>query len=198
MERVACAKCSVLILPSTAVETGGVCIPCKRGYRDDIERSKAQRIEQKKYERSAERKHWTWLIAQVHGSGEGFDHLSAANQAFYAVCVLDGDVHRGGFESYFFNSSANYHSLALNLLMEIGATSALRIVIAAKEVLFGPGPLPKSVHARRAHLQAHHDPVSRAKKMALIDATFCKDPDELQKKIEAFAARHGLRRPFDE
>lgn len=196
--RVACSRCGTLILPGTAVETGGACIPCHRGYRDDIERSKLRRIEEKKYEQSAARKHWLWLVEQACGAAGGFESLSASNQAFFAVGVLERDVYRGGFESYFFSNSANHYSLAVSLLMELGATNALRLVMAAKEALFGPGPLPATVQARRAHLWAHHDAVARTQRVAAIDAAFCKDPDELQMKIEAYAARHELRRPFDE
>ncbi len=197
-ERVACTKCSTLILQSTGAETGGVCIPCQRGYRHQIEESKLRQLVEKKYEQSPARKHWLWLVEHVHGAPDGYESLSAPNQSFFAVGVLEHDVYRGGFESYFFNSSANHYVRAVNTLMEVGATSALRLVIDAKEALFGSGPLPASNHARRAHLQTHHDPTARAQKLAAIDALFWKDPDELQRKMEAFAERHKLRRPFDD
>ncbi len=40
IEKVPCTKCDVPIMPSTAKKTGGVCIPCQKGTRRDIEERK--------------------------------------------------------------------------------------------------------------------------------------------------------------
>jgi hypothetical protein len=39
-DKVLCKECSVKILPSTADRTGGMCMPCKNGYRKNIEQAK--------------------------------------------------------------------------------------------------------------------------------------------------------------
>lgn len=47
VEKVACARCGVAILASTAEKTGGLCIPCKNGSRESIETSKRLRVEER-------------------------------------------------------------------------------------------------------------------------------------------------------
>ena len=39
-QKVPCSKCGVPILESTALRTNGLCMPCKRGYRESIEEGK--------------------------------------------------------------------------------------------------------------------------------------------------------------
>ena len=105
IDRAKCPTCGALILPSTAAETGGACMPCKRGFRQNIEASQRRRLDDAKYRESPAGKHWQWLVQQVHNNPDGFEGLSTANQAFFAVGVLEGEVYNGGFEQYFFNSS---------------------------------------------------------------------------------------------
>jgi len=46
-DNIPCESCGVLILPSTAAKTGGVCMPCKNGHRQGIEESKTERQREK-------------------------------------------------------------------------------------------------------------------------------------------------------
>jgi hypothetical protein len=42
-DRIPCPKCGALILPMTATATGGVCMPCHKGIRQDIEAARQRR-----------------------------------------------------------------------------------------------------------------------------------------------------------
>lgn len=42
-DRIPCPKCGALILPTTATATGGVCMPCHKGIRQDIEAARQRR-----------------------------------------------------------------------------------------------------------------------------------------------------------
>jgi hypothetical protein len=104
IERVPCAECGALILPSTAEETGGLCMPCKGGYRKDIEEGRRRIEEEKKRRDSPGDRFWRSLVDRVHRTPEGYGGLTEAEQVDFAVCVLEGEVYNGGFEQYFFNS----------------------------------------------------------------------------------------------
>lgn len=98
-DRVLCSACGASILVTTAQKNEGLCMPCKGGYRAHIEASKVRREEEKRYQESAERKHWHWLVVQVGNSGEGFAGLSRANQIFFATNLLIGEVYNGASSS---------------------------------------------------------------------------------------------------
>src|SRR5262249_21517037 len=46
--RVPCIRCGVLILPTTADKTGGLCKPCSGGYRDQLEAARRRYHEEAK------------------------------------------------------------------------------------------------------------------------------------------------------
>jgi hypothetical protein len=54
-EKVACEACGAMILPSTAEANGGVCMPCKRGDRGNIETAKLRYAERKKAQADPEK-----------------------------------------------------------------------------------------------------------------------------------------------
>lgn len=175
-------------------------MPCKGGYKKNIEASKLRRSEEKKQRESPAGKHWLWLVQVVYASPNGFSELSAANQAFFAVAALEGDVYNGGFDQYFFNSSGDYYSQAVSALMEMSATNTLRLLISAKGVVFGAMPVPLSTSERRSVLKAtavtEAQERERSLKLDALDELFWKDPDKLSERAAAFAERHGLHEDF--
>ncbi len=66
-EKIACTACGALILVTTAAANGGLCMPCKRGERKNIEEAKLRRAEQKIAEANPEpvTRHWRWLVKQA-------------------------------------------------------------------------------------------------------------------------------------
>ena len=56
---------------------GGLCKPCKGGYKQQIEDGKKRREQERRYDQSPERLYWLALVKRVH-RGAGFDALEAA------------------------------------------------------------------------------------------------------------------------
>ena len=112
-----------MILPSTAQETGGRCMPCKGGYRQSMQESKRRYEEERRYRETPAYRHWVWLVDQVHGEGAGFESLSRENKVVFAVKACIGDVYNGGFLQYFGNSASDFHEWALVGLEVIGGKS---------------------------------------------------------------------------
>ena len=81
-EKIPCVKCGAMILPATAERTGGVCMPCNQGIRQNIEASKRFYEEQKKYD--PHRELWTSLVRRVHKTSEGFNGLTADEKLYEA------------------------------------------------------------------------------------------------------------------
>jgi hypothetical protein len=69
-EKVACTACGVMVLPSTAATNGGLCTPCKRGFRRNIEEGKQRYAVRKlaKANPGPATKHWRWLVNEVRCS----------------------------------------------------------------------------------------------------------------------------------
>ncbi len=146
-ERIPCAKCGAMILPATAEATGGLCMPCKQGFRESLEESKRWREEQEKYKptplEEAQDKHWQWLVHLVHGTPSGWNRLSRANQLYFAASLVSGEVYNGGFDQYFYNTSGDYYLDSVEGLTAIGAIRHLRLLEQAKECIFGNARVPK-------------------------------------------------------
>ena len=83
MEKIPCDECGALILPATAEETGGVCMACKRGIRQNIEASKEFYRKQKEYDPF--RALWLSLVARVHDGADGFEGLSEDEKIYRAI-----------------------------------------------------------------------------------------------------------------
>jgi len=188
--RVPCTSCGAEILVDTAERTGGLCMPCKGGYRKNIEASK-QYYEREKIEReSPARKHWVWLVDKVYKSNTGFDDLSPQNQLYFAACLLEGDVYNGGFDQYFRNSSADYYSYAIQGLTDMGAVESCRLLVQAKELYFGQDSVPPTQGERLDYLRATADfEEIRNIKVEDIDANFYKDPDSFQERASKYAEK---------
>lgn len=141
-EKQPCRICAQLILPTTAARNDGMCMPCKGGYRQNIEDGKLRAEEHKRYLASSEASYWNSLVGRVHNTPEGFSGLALAEQHYYAVCVLRGEVYNGGFDQYFGNSSGDCYASACAGLLELGATQMLALLEEARYVLFGTEPVP--------------------------------------------------------
>src|SRR5262249_36580708 len=190
-ERVACTACGAMILPSTAAANGGMCAPCKRGFRKDIEEGKLRYAERKRAEANPDQatKHWRWLVRQVSNSPSGFEGLSAENQTYFAVCLLEGEICNGGFDQYFTNSSGGYYADAVRGLEEMGAAECRLILLAAKEILFGEREVPEAKAARFDYLDLKP---AQEKKLAELDRSFGNEAAKLRELVAQYGQRHRL------
>ena len=98
-----CRECSAEILATTAESTGGLCMPCKKGTRKNIDdgkrRDEERKEEQKKYD--PWRELWTALVERAHSTEIARMQLSDADRLYYSVCVLEGEVYNGGMHQFF-------------------------------------------------------------------------------------------------
>jgi hypothetical protein len=199
-QREACKACGAMILVATAEKNEGLCVPCKRGYRKDIEASKAHYQAEKKARELPDRKHWVWLVNEACKTSSGFDGLTPENQLYFAACLVEGEVYNGGFDQYFHNSAADHYAYALKGLMEIGATESCRLLIQAKNILFGSHNVPNNQAARRSILHQLASSEAReaeiSKRLDELDALFWKDTDNFKFKLAKFAEKHGLHNGF--
>lgn len=70
----------------------------------------------------------------------GFERLSLAEQQYFAVGLLKGEVDNGGFSQYFFNSSGAYAREALSGLKAINAEKTVEIMRDAMATFGKDGP----------------------------------------------------------
>jgi hypothetical protein len=190
-DKVACPACGAMILPSTAAGNGGLCTPCRRGSRARIEEGK-RRHEERKLERAnpdPATKHWRWLVGQVFHSPDGIAGLSAENRTYFVACLLEGEVYNGGFHQYFNNSSGGYYADTLRALEEIGATGCRRILLAAKQVVFGDDDVPGTQAARFEYLDLGP---AQEKKIAELDRSFGVEAAKARELVAQYAQKHRL------
>lgn len=197
--RIPCQECGAEILPATAEATGGVCMACKQGIRKNIEASKKYYEEQRKY--NPMRELWTSLVKRVHQTADGFDGMSADEQIYYAVGILDGEIYNGGMLQYFWNSSGGLYRSAIDGLLELKAMNALRLLTEAAKLLF-EDQVPEDRETRCAAIRKYPDDATTPTpewvvELDRIDKAYCEDPDGLGERLERFARDRGLVQPFE-
>jgi hypothetical protein len=173
-------------------------MPCRGGYRKNIDASKVRYEEGKKYRESPEHKHWLWLVDQVYRTEDGFAKLSRENQLFFATNLVIGEVYNGGFDQYFRNSSADYFNFAVEGLITMKASTSLALLMSAKTLIFGDFGPPSSTSERRKvlHNQGESRQVAVGKELEKLDKDFWANPDQLSERMTQFAKEHDLLRNF--
>ena len=175
-------------------------MPCKGGYRKSIEESIRRQEEDRQYKASPPWKYWLSLTDRVHKTPEGFSGLSSQEQKFFALRVLVGEVYNGGFHQYFSNSSGDYYTRTVEALAEIEATESLRILLLAKEALFGGNAVPATQAERFSvfpEMPDEDDPSPEWwNRLEALDNEFWKDPDKIDDRIEKYANDNALRKDF--
>lgn len=192
MSKIPCEKCGTLILPDTAQRTGGLCMPCKSGTREQIEAGKKYHIQQSELEKTCPfRALRRRLDAKVFSEGGGFPTLSGSEKLYWVVNVLEGEVYNGGFDQYFWNSSGAHYLLTLEGLNTLGAGRSLSLLQEAKRTLFGKGRVPEDTAERRDLLRALF-PERMPEALNSLDKAYWENPDDLGGKLERFAVQEGL------
>lgn len=192
-KRIPCIACDTMILPSTAKINGGLCAPCKGGFRQRIESSKTFYAEEKRLNETCPyRALWQVIIAKW--SQGGMDSLSPAEKRYFAVNELEAEVYRGGLEAYFCNSSVSNYALAVESLKIIEAKQSVRILKQAKCLYFGDIDISKQSEVELWELaeQSHEDFKGSEKLLEELNKKFCTDPDSLEQRLQAFARKTGL------
>ncbi|UTY60495.1 DUF4375 domain-containing protein [Massilia sp. erpn] len=193
-ERFPCRICGALILGSTAERTGGLCMPCKGGYRASIEARRHGRARDHAVAANPQAQMWAALLHQVRQDAAGIDGLNHPQQLYYASSTLLGAVLRGGMQHYFAGAAADHYKLAQDGLMAMGATRALRLLLDARKLLFGPS-LPNEA-ARRERLYRRplfaENEARSAMRLNALNAEFSRLAPDLEMRLNAYAHLHGL------
>ena len=200
MQRLLCSRCGDSIHPDTASRNAGLCVPCVRGNQLSIaERTKRQKAAsdaRKAHYDSAEYKYWTALVAKVYAEPNGYTNLPAAERLYYLINVLCGEVHNGGFDQFFSNSSGNRFSDTTVALEEVGAQHSLELLMQAKTILFGGKDVPGDRVVRCEMMptweESHPEYSAAHEALTILDKRFYADPDNLGQILDDWAKRHGL------
>ena len=189
MKKIKCKTCDAMILPTTADNTGGFCMPCKNGIRNSIEESKEYYARERELDKTCPfRALWSDLVDRVYKTDTGFDSLTDSEKLYYAVSVLSGEVYNGGFVQYFDNSSGEHYLIAEKGLKTLNATNSLNFLQQAKRASFGNKPVPVDRAERYQIIRnAGADDV-----LNNLDNEFYKDLDGLDSKLEEFAVKMKL------
>lgn len=202
VERVACTECGALILPTTAADTGGRCMPCVKGTRAGMDALKAYRQQEKQRENDGFHGLWESLVHRAHHTDAGFEGLAPDEQTYYALWNLVAGGFRGGLYSFFEECTGDRYLLVRTRLEELGKTYTGEILDQAEAVLFGnvgaiqPGnellgpPFEYDDEHPDAPLPAWSE------KLAALDQKFYEDRDQLWDFLEDFAREKGLLAPF--
>jgi hypothetical protein len=200
MEKIPCNECGALILPTTAENTGGVCMACKQGIRKSMEASRAYYQSLKAYDPFREL--WKSLVERS-SEDEALISFSREERSYFAVSLLNGEVYNGGFDQFFSNSSGNHYVSVIEGLQDLGALSSLRLAREAADTIFGRRAPPADrakrwqiMNGKARQLSEVLDRYRHTSKLERLDKQFCEDPDKLEERLTAYAERHRLVAPF--
>jgi len=199
IDKVPCNKCDAMILPSTAKRTSGVCMACKQGIRENIEKSKEYYKKQKEYDPFREL--WAHLVKKVHATESGFEGLSKEEKVYFSVGILDGEVYNGGMHQFFSNSSGELYSEAVDALSLLGATNALWLLRRAAKILFDSAAPPKDRFQRWEAMKQYPEDGSAplpewSVELEKVNDQYWEDPDNISELLNEYAEENGLVQPF--
>jgi len=173
---------------------------CKQGIRENLEASRAYYQKLKEYDPFREL--WISLVKRSSGNRK-LEGWSAEEKAYFAVCLLEGEVYNGGFDQYFSNSSGDHYNLALHGLEAMGATHSADLLKEAARTLFGTNCPPDDQSERwritRSKARGLADVLTRHRRstqLERLDKLFYEDPDQLAGRLTAYAEGTGLVAPF--
>lgn len=200
MQRLPCARCGDSIHPDTASRNGGLCVPCVRGNLLSIEERKRHSQEARRtreaFYAAPEYKYWQTLVGKVYGKESAFNDLSPAERLYYLVNVFGGELHNGGFDQFFTNTSGARYRETVAALEEVGAQKSLALLLQAKTILFSNGEVPVDRAVRCSLMptwdESHPDHDAAHEALDALDKRFYADPDELEQVLDGLAKRHGL------
>ena len=188
-EKVPCTKCRTLILPSTALKNDGLCMPCKTGNRENIEKAKLYYAKERELNITCPfRALWRELVDKVHNKPIGFSGLTDEEKMYFAVGVLNGETYNGGIIQFFDNSSGEYYQYAELGLVRLGANKSLFLLREAKKELFGDAEVPKDQEKRWSVMRN----ANRDEALDKLDTEYYKNMDNIEAKMESFAIETGL------
>ncbi|MFT3820391.1 MAG: DUF4375 domain-containing protein [Rubrivivax sp.] len=200
MQRLLCTRCGDSIHPDTAARNNGLCMPCVRGNQLTIEQRNEQQLkrreEERAYRESPEYRYWHSLVKRVYDEAGGFDALAHGDRLYFLINVLSGEVHNGGFDQFFSNSSGDRYAETLAALSEVGDDATLQLLREAKNALFGTKDVPPDRAARFRQMATSSPDSSQCESanelLDGLDGLFHARADEIGAVLSGIASRYRL------
>jgi hypothetical protein len=119
---------------------------------------------------------------------EHLDRLSPEARLVYLVWCLDGEIHNGGFDQFFYNSLGDHWSELLSHLDTIGAVNSKRLL--AKAVSIFPDAAPSTNRQERFEQlnRVQDDEVDAL--LSDLDKEFWRYEDDLAQLVNDFVMKH--------
>lgn len=193
-QKIPCKECGALILSVTAEATGGLCIPCQQGTRESIEAAKEYYRQFREYNPHIEL--WKHLDQLVRKDIESLSALTQEQQTYYTVGIFDWEVLNGGFEQFFSNSSGAYYTFVVDGLLELGEVEILKLLLEAKQLLFGDSAVPINDEERDRLTDFLPEGSTAESRMNQIHDIYYEDVDRLNKQLLKYAEEKSLLAPF--
>jgi hypothetical protein len=135
----------------------------------------------------------TWLSLMAKEKAESEHNLSEEEKIFRCVYLLDLEIHNGGYDQYFTNSSSDYANQLVSALRHIGAYRAAELSASAIQIIF-PGnivPVNRSERFDQIRLAEKRDPDARGK-LHLLDKQFYEEAEDVFPLLDSLAREHGF------
>lgn len=122
------------------------------------------------------------------GATEHIERLSLEARLVYLVWCLDGEIHNGGFDQFFYSSLGNYSIELLGHLETIGAVKSRELLSRAIS-LFPDSRPAKDQEARFKQLKELETPEIQIL-LSDLDQQFWKYEDNLACRVNEFVRQH--------
>jgi len=119
---------------------------------------------------------------------EHIDRLSPEARLVYLVWCLDGEIHNGGFDQFFYNSLGDHWSELLGHLDTIGAVISKKLL--TKAVSIFPNSAPSSNRQERFEQLDRLDDDEVEALLSDLDEEFWSYEDDLAQRVDDFVRKH--------
>lgn len=119
---------------------------------------------------------------------EHIDRLSAEARLVYLVWCLDGEIHNGGFNQFFYNSLGNHWAELLDHLGVIGAVTSKRLLHQAISIF--PDSAPAQDREERFKQFKRMDDAEVEALLSDLNKQFWAYDDNLAYKVNDFVMKH--------
>lgn len=119
---------------------------------------------------------------------EHIDRLSPEARLVYLVWCLDGEIHNGGFDQFFYNSLGDHWSELLSHLNTIGAVTTKRLLTHAISIF--PSSAPSTNREERFEQLNRLDDGEVETLFSDLDEEFWRYEDDLAQRVSDFVMKH--------
>jgi hypothetical protein len=119
---------------------------------------------------------------------EHIDRLSPEARLVYLVWCLDGEIHNGNFDQFFYNSLGDHWSDLLIHLDTIGAVTTKRLLTQAISIF--PHSVPSTNRQERIEQLNRLDDAEVEALLSGLDEEFWRYEDDLAQRVSDFVMSH--------